>query len=324
MAMPTLSSIFYLAIIITSMAVARPASAQLSVSFYAKTCPSVFTTVRAAVRSAINREARMGASIIRLFFHDCFVNGCDGGILLDDTGSFVGEKTAGPNANSARGFGVIDNIKTQVDKACGGTVVSCADILAIAARDSVVELGGPTYSIPVGRRDARTASKDSANSDLPGPSEDLDSITKKFSNKGFTLREMVALSGAHTVGFARCQLFRQRLYNETNIDATLATSLKANCAATAGSTDGNLAALDSQSPNRFGNNYYQGLMNNKGLLHSDQVLFNGGSADSIVKTYSNDMSAFNTDFGNAMVKMGNLSPLTGTAGEVRLDCKKVN
>lgn len=49
-------------------------TAQLSVSYYANTCPSVYDTVRAGVRSAINREARMGASLIRLFFHDCFVN----------------------------------------------------------------------------------------------------------------------------------------------------------------------------------------------------------------------------------------------------------
>lgn len=108
----------------------------------------------------------MGASILRLFFHDCFVNvclaslfpsflhrqltvadeetchllvsqGCDGSILLDDTSSFTGEKSAGPNANSARGFEVIDTIKSNVEAACKATV-SCADILALAARDGVV------------------------------------------------------------------------------------------------------------------------------------------------------------------------------------------
>lgn len=65
------------------------------------------------------------------------MQGCDGSVLLDDTSTFTGEKTAGPNANSIRGFEVIDKIKKAVDKACYGSVVSCADILAVAARDSV-------------------------------------------------------------------------------------------------------------------------------------------------------------------------------------------
>ncbi|XXG83911.1 hypothetical protein AAC387_Pa10g1555 [Persea americana] len=225
--------------------------AHLSVSFYANTCPSVFETVRTAVRSAINREARMGGSLIRLFFHDCFVNGCDGGILLEDTASFVGERTAVVNNNSARGFEVVDEIKTRVDQACGRTVVSCADILAIAARDSVVQLGGPTYSVPVGRRDARTASRDGANSNLPRFTQNLDKLIQVFSDQGFTEREMVALSGAHTVGQAKCATFRDRIYNETNIDAAFATCRQANCPRVAPNGNGNLAPLDPQSPNRF-------------------------------------------------------------------------
>ncbi|MQM12992.1 hypothetical protein Taro_045918 [Colocasia esculenta] len=301
-----------------------PASAQLSVSFYANTCPSVFDTVRAGVRSAINRETRMGASLIRLVFHDCFVNGCDASVLLDDTGSFVGEKTARGNQNSLRGTNVIDSIKAQVDRVCGAGIVSCADIVVIAARDSVVELGGQSYSVPVGRRDARTASLAAANNDLPSPFEELADIRGKFSRKGFNDRELVALSGSHTVGFAQCRTFRPRIYNDTNIDPAFAALRQANCPSAAGSGDGNLAPLDAQSPNRFGNNYFQALVNRRGLLHSDQVLFNGGVTDSIVTSYSNDPSSFNTDFANAMVKMGNLGPLTGTQGEIRTDCKRVN
>ena len=65
------------------------------------------------------------------------MQGCDASVLLDG-----GEKNAGPNANSIRGFEVIDTIKTQLENACARTV-SCADILAVAARDSVVAVSSP-------------------------------------------------------------------------------------------------------------------------------------------------------------------------------------
>jgi peroxidase len=55
---------------------------------------------------------------------------------LDDKGTFVGEKNAGPNKDSARGFEVIDTIKTNVEASCKATV-SCADILALATRDGI-------------------------------------------------------------------------------------------------------------------------------------------------------------------------------------------
>lgn len=64
------------------------------------------------------------------------LQGCDGSILLDDTSSITGEKNANANKNSARGFEVIDQIKLAVEKVCPG-IVSCADILAVTAKDSV-------------------------------------------------------------------------------------------------------------------------------------------------------------------------------------------
>lgn len=63
------------------------------------------------------------------------MQGCDASVLLDNV--HLEEKTAGPNNNSLRGFEVIDSIKAELEFACPG-IVSCADILAIAARDSVV------------------------------------------------------------------------------------------------------------------------------------------------------------------------------------------
>lgn len=109
--------------------------AQLSSSFYDQTCPTALTTIRTVIRQAISQERRMAASLIRLHFHDCFVQGCDASILLDDTPSMIGEQNAAPNRNSARGYGVIHKAKTEVEKICPG-VVSCADILAVAARDA--------------------------------------------------------------------------------------------------------------------------------------------------------------------------------------------
>ncbi|XP_027091043.1 cationic peroxidase 1-like [Coffea arabica] len=298
-------------------------SAQLSANFYAKTCPKALYTIRNVVSNAVVKEHRMGASLLRLHFHDCFVNGCDASVLLDDTSSFTGEKGAGANVNSLRGFDVIDTVKTQLESICPG-VVSCADILAVAARDSVVALGGPTWNVQLGRRDSTTASLDDANkvANIPSPAMDLSDIITVFTNKGFTTKEMVALLGSHTIGQARCLTFRNRVYNETLIDASFATSLKTNCPITLG--DDNLTALDASSPILFDNGYFHNLVKNEGLLHSDQQLFSGGSTDSQVSAYRANFITFFVDFANAILKMGNLSPLTGNNGEIRTNCRKVN
>lgn len=298
-------------------------TAQLSTDYYSQSCPKLFPTVKSAVKSAVAKEARMGASLLRLFFHDCFVNGCDGSVLLDDTSSFIGEKNAAPNANSVRGFDVVDDIKSKVETACPG-VVSCADVLAIAARDSVVVLGGPSWNVKLGRRDARTASQAAANNSIPPPTSNLNQLISRFQALGLSTRDLVALAGSHTIGQARCTSFRARIYNETNIDNSFAKTRQSNCPRASGSGDNNLAPLDLQTPTAFENNYYKNLIKKKGLLHSDQQLFNGGSTDSIVRKYSNSRSNFNADFVAGMIKMGDISPLTGSNGEIRKNCRRVN
>ncbi|KAH9314545.1 hypothetical protein KI387_023172 [Taxus chinensis] len=297
--------------------------AQLSPNFYGRTCPTALSIAKDVVKQAVSNDRRMGASLLRLHFHDCFVNGCDGSVLLDDTQNFIGEKNAGPNANSLRGFEVIDKIKGILERDCSG-VVSCADILAIVARDSVLEVGGPAWTVNLGRRDSRTASQSGANSNLPGINFSLNNLISSFQAQGLSLKDMIALSGAHTIGQARCTAFRGRLYGENNINQVFASSLKGTCPRNIGNGDNNLAPFDDGSPNLFDNSYYRNLRSQKGLLHSDQLLFNGGSADAQVTFYSVNQSAFFNDFSAAMVKMGNIKPLTGSNGEIRKNCRRWN
>ncbi|XP_022734177.1 lignin-forming anionic peroxidase-like [Durio zibethinus] len=311
------------AVVVLLLLLSSACQAQLSSTFYEKTCPNALRTIRSAIRTAIARERRMAASLIRLHFHDCFVQGCDASILLDDAPSITSEKNALQNKDSARGYEVIDKAKSDMEKICPG-VVSCADILAIAARDVSEYVGGPSWTVKLGRRDSTTASISLAASQLPRFTASLESLIDLFGSKGLSVRDMVALSGSHTIGQAQCVTFRNRIYsNASDIDAGFVSTRRRRCPASVGNDDGNLAALDLVTPNSFDNNYFKNLMQKKGLLESDQVLFSGGSTD-IVSEYSRNPSTFKSDFATAMIKMGDIEPLTGSAGIIRRICSTVN
>ncbi|RHN61578.1 putative peroxidase [Medicago truncatula] len=312
--------------IVTLVLLSSICDAQLSSTFYDGTCPNALSTIRTAIRTAVSKERRMAASLIRLHFHDCFVQGCDASILLDDTSTIESEKSALPNLNSVRGFQVIDKAKADVEKVCPG-VVSCADIVAIAARDASFAVGGPSWTVKLGRRDSTIASKSLANSDLPKFTDDLTTLISHFTNKGLTLKDMVTLSGAHTIGQAQCFTFRDRIYNNaSDIDVGFASTRQRGCPSSSTTTNNQkLAALDLVTPNSFDNNYFKNLIQKKGLLQSDQVLFGGGgSTDSIVSEYSKNPTTFKSDFAAAMIKMGDIQPLTGSAGIIRSICSAIN
>ncbi|KAJ1253576.1 hypothetical protein BS78_K231600 [Paspalum vaginatum] len=119
----------------------------LSSAFYDASCPGAHAIVRRIIKSARVSDPRIPASLIRLHFHDCFVQGCDGSLLLDDDlPTIQSEKNVPGNKNSARGFPVVDGIKAALEKACPG-IVSCADILALAAEISVELAGGPRWRV---------------------------------------------------------------------------------------------------------------------------------------------------------------------------------
>eukprot|EP00268_Persea_americana_P016317 TRINITY_DN1772_c0_g2_i2.p1 TRINITY_DN1772_c0_g2~~TRINITY_DN1772_c0_g2_i2.p1 ORF type:complete len:162 (-),score=4.56 TRINITY_DN1772_c0_g2_i2:36-521(-) len=130
------------------------------------------------------------------------------------------------------------------------------------------------------------------------------------------------LPGSHTIGLARCTSFRSRIYNDTNIDSTFAAKLQKKCPRVG--RNNSLSRLDIATPKHFDNCYYRNLLNEKGLLHSDQELTNTSSTLSRVKKYVNDPSTFFKDFAKSIVKMGRINPLTGSKGEIRINCRKVN
>ncbi|KAJ7566638.1 hypothetical protein O6H91_02G112500 [Diphasiastrum complanatum] len=305
---------------------------RLKHNFYRKTCPNVESIVLAGVKKAQQQEARLPASLLRLHFHDCFVQGCDASILLDDTSTFTGEKTSGPNNGSARGFEVIDQIKTELEKTCSG-VVSCADILSIIARDAVVLSGGKAWKVRLGRRDSLTANKTASNLFIPPPTSNVTAVIAKFKAVGLSAKDMVTLSGAHTIGQARCITFSQRLYNQSGtgkpdptIKKDFLQSLQQLCpqAAAAGSSNF-LAPLDFRTPTHFDNRYYLNLQAGKGLLNSDEVLYTTtGFTNRYVRKYGDDQEEFLNRFRRSMIKMGNIKPLTGKKGEIRNNCRFTN
>ena len=93
--------------------------------------------------------------------------------------------------------------------------------------------------------------------------------------------------------------------------------------------DGNATAVfDRNSADLFDNHYFKNLLNLKGLVSSDQILFSSDEASSttkpLVQSYSNNSVLFFGDFANAMIKMGNINPKTGSDGEIRKNCRVIN
>ncbi|AQL03622.1 Peroxidase 4 [Zea mays] len=298
---------------------------RLKVGYYDKTCPDVQQIVQSVMAFRVGRDQSVAPAVLRLFFHDCFVDGCDGSVLLDETPFFESEKDATPNANSLHGFDVIDEIKSYVEHACPATV-SCADILALASRDAVALLGGPSWKVQLGRKDSRVANRTGAEYGLPAPNSTLAELINLFKQYDLDARDMAALSGAHTIGTARCHHYRDRVYGYNgeggaDIDPSFAELRRQTCQSAYDAP----APFDEQTPMRFDNAYYRDLVGRRGLLTSDQALYGyGGPLDHLVKMYSTNGEAFAKDFAKAIVKMGKIPPPHGMQGEIRLSCSKIN
>ncbi|XP_024529367.1 peroxidase A2-like [Selaginella moellendorffii] len=300
-----------------------------SLHSYAQSCPRAEQIVAATVKSAADRDPTTPAGIIRLFFHDCFVQGCDASILLESTptdGREV-EMFAGPNINSARGFEIIEAAKTQLEAVCPG-VVSCADVLAFAARDATTYFGGMFYTVPTGRLDGRISSRTEANS-LPGPASSFSQLRDIFDGKKLSVQDLVLLSGGHTIGRAKCRFVEARIYNfsgtgspDPRLDATYREELRRICPQ--GANPSPTVALDRNSEFSFDNAYYRNLEANRGLLSSDAVLRTDPDAANLINSLAQNPPTFLSMFAQSMINMGNIEWKTRANGEIRKKCSAVN
>ncbi|KAF0920385.1 hypothetical protein E2562_034842 [Oryza meyeriana var. granulata] len=218
--------------------------------------------------------------------------GCDASVLISGASS---ERTA-PQNFGLKVFEVIDDAKSQVEAVCPG-VVSCADILALAARDAV-------------------------------------DLRQKFADQGLTDRDLVTLAGAHTIGQTDCIFFRYRLYNFTatgNAYPTISPSalpqLRALCPPAG---DGSRrVALDLGSPGAFDVSFFKNVRDGAAVLESDQRLWGDAATQAAVQNYAGNVRGlfgfrFSYEFPKAMVRMSSIAVKTGSQGEIRRRCSQFN
>ncbi|KAI3906431.1 hypothetical protein MKX01_029046 [Papaver californicum] len=302
---------------------------QLRVGFYSSTCPNAEDIVNSIVREAFLDDNNMAAILLRLHFHDCFVNGCDGSILIEG-------KTTERHAfghQGVNGFDVIEKAKSQLESVCPG-VVSCADIVAMAARDSISLSNGPSYQVQTGRRDGRFSNVSSA-SNMPEVNESIQSLKAKFLQKGLNEKDLVLLSAAHTIGTTACFFMTDRLYNfptegagsDPSINPRFLRELKSKCPQN-GDINTRLP-MDNGTPLRFDSQILRNIREGFAVLQSDAKLYDDEVTRRIIDSYFGFLSSifgpsFETDFVNSIVKMGKLGVNTGSRGEIRRVCKAFN
>ncbi|XP_040988014.1 peroxidase 65-like [Juglans microcarpa x Juglans regia] len=302
----------------------------LSLDYYKKKCPDFDRIVREAVTTKQIASPTTAAGTLRLFFHDCMVEGCDASVLISSNSFNKADRDADINLSLAGdAFDVIVRAKTALELACPD-IVSCSDILAQATRDLITMVGGPFYPVRLGRKDGFVSHASRVEGHVPRTNMSMTHMIKMFADKGLTLKEMVALNGAHTIGFSHCKEFSDRIFNyskKTPTDPAIypkfADALRKTCANY--TKDHTMSAFnDVMTPGKFDNMYFQNLQRGLGLLTSDHLLATDPRTKPIVDLYASDQTMFFQDFSHAMEKLSVYGVKTGPKGEVRHRCDAFN
>ncbi|XP_047159313.1 peroxidase 46-like [Vigna umbellata] len=314
------SCLFIIFILATSV------SGSLFFNFYAASCPTAELIVRNSVSSSSSSDPSIPGKLLRLVFHDCFVEGCDASLML------LGNNTeqSDPANRSIGGFSVIESAKRVLEFLCPGTV-SCADIIALAARDAVALTGGPMIQIPTGRRDGMVSVASNVRPNILDTSFTMDQMINRFSNKGLSLFDLVILSGAHTIGTAHCSSFRDRFQQDSkgkltlidkSLDSSYANELMKECPLSASPSV--LVNNDPETSMVFDNQYYRNLVINKGLFQSDSALLSDNRTRRLVEDLAKDQQFFFQSWGQSFLKLTTIGVKTGDEGEIRSFCASTN
>lgn len=304
---------------------------KLSLDYYAKSCPDFDKIMREVITPKQSSNPTTAAATLRVFFHDCMVEGCDASVLINPNPRNLTERDEEINHSlPGDAFDVVVRAKTALELACPG-VVSCSDILASATRHLIKQVGGPFYKILLGRKDGLVSQASHIEGNLSRSNHTLEQMIVAFAKKGLTIREMVALTGGgHTIGFAHCNEFAKRIFNfstiseiDPSLNPAFARRLRTMCANY--TTNPAMAAfLDPMSPGKFDNNFFLNLIRGLDILPSDHLLINDPRTKPLVEEYARDQNSFFRDFAQAMEKLSVLGVKTGSQGEVRTNCNSFN
>ncbi|TVU40297.1 hypothetical protein EJB05_13755 [Eragrostis curvula] len=330
-----------LVLVVTAAGSATVCEAQLRRNYYAGVCPNVEAIVRGAVAKKVQQTLTTIGATVRLFFHDCFFQGCDASVIVASTANNTAEKDHPNNLSLAGdGFDTVIKAKAAVDAVpqCRNKV-SCADILTMATRDVIalvrnlqltlalsvgqkhkfqnvtttllVQAGGPSYAVELGRLDGLSSTASSVNGKLPAPFLNLDQLTAIFATNGLSQADMIALSADPNP----CRTFAGRISGpspDPTMNPSYAAQLRTQCPA---NVDPRIAlSMDPVTPVTFDNQYFKNLQNGKGLLASDQVLYSDPRSRPIVDAWARSNVAFNRAFVTAMAKLGRVGVKTGAQG----------
>ncbi|KAF8041390.1 hypothetical protein BT93_A0098 [Corymbia citriodora subsp. variegata] len=302
----------------------EPLPPPLQWDFYNKTCPDVEKYVKEQIELYAKQDKTLAPKFIRILYADCFIKGCDASFLLDGPDS---EKTAAANsALLGAPLDVIDKIKEVLEQNCPG-VVSCADIINLAARDAVVWTGGTSYPVPTGRRDGNSST--AASVDLPLSAVPWSSVVPYFQARGLDVLDLTTLLGGHSLGRTGCVFISDRLYDfnktgqpDPSMDPSLLVQLREQCPQN--STNHVYLNPDTGENYTLGDTFYHRVLTHRAVLGIDQQIAAHNDSYQIAEKFDASFDDFKKNFGRSMTRMGFAHLLPGDQGEIRKNCRVVN